>query len=313
VFKYDAILPNVGFTYDFMPRASVFANYAKGLSVPSTDNLYNAFFFAPNSAAASPRPEKTDNFDVGVRYRSPKVQAQLGGFFNRYKDRTASAFDPVENVSTFRNLGKVDKYGVDGYVSYQPIKQLNVYVFGSALHSEIKDDLVIGECTQLQVNGGFPGCTALNAPIFAATAGKRESGAAKYTFGGTVRGNVGPFELGITAKRTGPRFVYDTNEPVRAFVGAAPGVNTVVFPASTPAYWLVNLDARLSMADFGLEKSYLQFNVYNLFDQFYVGGFGGGLNQSFTATNGPITAFGAPPFVQIGAPRTISATLVMGF
>jgi iron complex outermembrane receptor protein len=312
VFKYDAILPNVGFTFDFMPRASVFANYAKGLSVPSTDNLYNAFFFAPNSDAASPRPEKTDNFDVGVRYRSPKVQAQLGGFFNRYKDRTASAFDPVENVSTFRNLGKVDKYGVDGYVSYQPMKQLNVYVFGSALHSEIKDDLVIGECTSLQV-GKFPGCTTLNDPIYAPTAGKRESGAAKYTFGSTVRGNVGPFELGITAKRTGPRFIYDTNEPVRAFIGAAPGTNTVVFPASTPAYWLVNLDARLSMADFGLEKSYIQFNVYNLFDQFYVGGFGGGLNQSFTATNGPITAYGAPPFVQIGAPRTISATLTMGF
>ena len=313
VFKYDTLLPNVGFTFDFMPRASVFANYAKGFSVPSTDNLYNAFFFAPTTAAASPRPEKTDNFDVGVRYRSPKVQAQLGGFFNRYKDRTASAFDPVENVSTFRNLGKVDKYGVDGYVSYQPMKQLNIYVFGSALHSEIKDDLIIGECTALQVAGQFPGCTLLFDPIFAATAGKRESGAAKYTFGSTVRGNVGPFELGITAKRTGPRFIYDTNEPVRAFVGAAPGVNTVVFPASTPAYWLVNLDARVSMKDFGLEKSYLQFNVYNLFDQFYVGGFGGGLNQSFTATNGPITAFGAPPFVQIGAPRTVSATLVMGF
>ncbi len=71
VFKYDALLPNIGFIYDFMPRASVFANYAKGLSVPSTDNLYNAFFFAPTTDAASPNPETTDNFDVGVRYRSP--------------------------------------------------------------------------------------------------------------------------------------------------------------------------------------------------------------------------------------------------
>ncbi|HET9639097.1 MAG TPA: TonB-dependent receptor [Allosphingosinicella sp.] len=323
IFKYDALLPNVGFTYDFMPRMSVFANYAKGLSVPSTDNLYNSFFFAPGTAAAAPNPERTDNFDVGVRYRSPKVQAQLGGFFNRYKDRTASAFDPELNVSTFRNLGTVDKYGIDGYVSYQPIKALNVYLFGSALKSEIKDDLIIGECTAAQV-GFVPGCTALNAPIFAPTAGKRESGAAKYTFGGTVRGTLGPLEIGITGKRTGPRYIFDTNEPVRAFIGAGAGTDTVVFPASTPAYWLVNLDARLSMAKWGLEKSYLQFNVYNLLDQFYVGGFSGGLNQTINRCtvvagcaggipNGGITGYSAPPFVQIGAPRTISATLVMGF
>jgi iron complex outermembrane receptor protein len=315
IFKYDALLPNVGFTFDIMPRTSIFANYAKGLSVPSTDNLYNAFFFAPNQEGASPNPEKTDNFDVGLRYRSPKVQAQLGGFFNRYTDRTASAFDPELNASTFRNLGKVDKYGVDGYMSYQPIKALNVYLFGSVLKSEIKDDLVIGSCVAAQVSAvpQFPGCTVIGAPIFAPTAGKRESGAAKYTFGGTVRGNFGPFELGVTAKRTGPRYIFDTNEPVHAFIGS-PLVDTVVFQPTTPAYWLVSLDARLSLNQFGLEKSYLQFNVYNLFDQFYVGGFTGGLNQTITRNNsGVITAYSAPPFVQIGAPRTISATLVMGF
>lgn len=313
VFKYNKLLPNIGFTFDIMPRMSVFANYAKGISVPSTDNLYNAFFFAPNTANASPNPEKTDNVDLGVRYRSPKIQAQLGGFFNRYTDRTASAFDPELNVSTFRNLGKVDKYGLDGYVSYQALKQLNIYVFGSVLKSEIKDDLIIGECTDAQRLAGFPGCTVTGAPIFAPTAGKRESGAATYTFGGTLRGNLGPVEVGITGKRTGPRYVFDTNEPVHAFIGN-PAVDSIVFPAKTPAYWLVNLDARVGLADYGLEKSYLQFNVYNLFNQFYVGGFGGSLNQTITrANNGTITAYSAPPFVQIGAPRTISATLVVGF
>ncbi|HEX6375813.1 MAG TPA: TonB-dependent receptor [Allosphingosinicella sp.] len=314
VFKYDALLPNVGFTFDFMPRASVFANYAKGLSVPSTDNLYNAFFFAPTTANASPNPEKTDNFDVGVRYRSPKVQAQLGAFFNRYTDRTASAFDPELNASTFRNLGKVDKYGIDGYVSYQPIKQLSLYLFGSALKSEIKDDLLLFNCVAAHVTANFPGCTAAGVSIFAPTAGKREAGAAKYTYGGTVRGTLGPLEVGITGKRTGPRFIFDTNEPVLAGNVITPASLTQIFPAATPAYWLFNLDARVSLADFGLEKSYVQLNVYNLFDKFYVGGFGGGLNQSLTTTPGSsLGNLGGPPFVQIGAPRTISATWVVGF
>jgi iron complex outermembrane receptor protein len=314
VFKYDAILPNIGFTFDIMPRMSIFANYAKGLSVPSTDNLYNAFFFAPNVAGASPNPEKTDNVDVGLRYRSTQIQAQIGGFFNRYTDRTASAFDPELNASTFRNLGKVDKYGIDGYVSYQPIKQLNIYLFGSVLKSEIKDDLLLFNCNAAQVSGGYPGCTSAGVAIFAPTAGKRESGAPKYTLGGTVRGNAGPFELGVTAKRTGPRYIYDTNEAVFAGNIRTPAGITEIFPATAPAYWLVNLDARVSLADMGLERSHLQFNVYNLFNQFYVGGFGGGLNQSITNTPGAtLGAFGNPNFVQIGAPRTISATLTIGF
>jgi iron complex outermembrane receptor protein len=284
------------------------------LSVPGTDNLYHSFFFAPNTAAANPKPETTDNFDVGVRYRGPQIQAQLGAFYNRYKDRTASAFDPELNVSVFRNLGRVDKYGLDGYVSYQPVKQLNLYVFGSYLKSEIKDDLLTGECNAAQVTAKFPGCTTVGQEFFAPTAGKREAGAPKYTFGGTARGTLGPLELGITAKRTGERFVFDTNEPTFAGSVLTPAGITQIFPAAAPAYWLVNLDARYSLASVGLDRTHIQLNVYNLFDQFYVGGFGGNLNQSITTTAGATLGnFGNPSFVQIGAPRTVSATLTVGF
>lgn len=323
VFKYDELLPNVGFTYDFVPRASVFGNYSKGLSVPGTDNLYNSFFFAPDTDAAQPNPETTDNFDLGLRYRSSQFQAQIAGFYNKYNDRQASAFDPELNTTIFRNLGDVDKYGVDGYVSYQPIPQIELYAFASYLKSEIKDDLLLGNCTAAQVTNNFPGCSSAGIPIFAPTAGKREAGSPDYTYGGTVRGTFGAFDLGVTAKRTGSRAIYDTNEPVLA----ASGGNLVeVFSDEAPAYWLVNLDARASLADFGLERTYVQFNVYNLFDKTYVGGFGGGLNQSITRCipgSGQTTCTGgiAPgaatatsiPFVQIGAPRTISATLVVGF
>jgi len=317
IFKYDAILPNVGFTFDIMPRTSLFANFAKGLSVPGTDNLYNSFFFPAGTDAANPNPEKTDNVDVGVRYRSSQIQAQLGAFYNKYKDRTASAYDVELNTTVYRNLGEVEKYGVDGYVSYQPVKQISLYVFGSYLKSKIADDLVVGECVAAQVsaNPQFPGCTAVGAPILAQTAGRREAGAPKYTFGGTIRGNFGPLEVGITAKRTGPRFIYDTNEPVRGFVGLPlPGTDSIIFPASTPAYTLVNLDARFSLAKMGLERTHIQFNVYNLFNQFYVGGFSGALNQTVTRNNsGVATAYGNPINVQIGAPRTASATLTVGF
>ena len=83
-----------------------------------------------------------------------------------------------------------------------------------------------------------------------------------------------------------------------------------IYSASAPAYWLVNLDARFNMKFIGLKETYFQLNVYNLFDKYYVGGLGGGLAQSINASTG---VYGAPPFVQIGAPRTISGSLSISF
>ncbi|GEN99778.1 TonB-dependent receptor [Novosphingobium sediminis] len=275
LFNFNRVLPNVGFVYKLGSGVSLFANYSKGLSVPGTDSLYNAFVFPLGTEQALPKPETTDNFDGGVRYRSGKVQGEISGFYNKFQNRLASAYDPELDVNVYRNLGDVKKYGFDGYVSYQPIPALSLYAFASALKSEIQNDVQI------------------NATTFAATTGKRESGIPTYSYGGAVRGSVGPFDLGVTFKRTGPRYYNDENLPV--VVGG-----TEVYPAQIPAYNLVNLDARFNLKGIG-RSSYIQLNVYNLFDEFYVGGVGGTLLHTATY------------FAQIGAPRTVSGTLVIGF
>lgn len=297
VLKYNKLLPNVGVIYDFTRNLSAFVNYAKGLSVPGTDNLYNAFFFPADTEQAKPDPETTDTFDAGLRFRSSKVQAQVAGWFTKFNDRLASAYDPELDRTVYRNLGRVDKWGFDGSVAYAPIKELTLYAFGSLNKSEIKDDVQSGTCTPAQVTSGAFGCTTAGQPIFQPTGGKREGGAPKYTYGASVLGQIGPVDLGIVAKRTGPRFVFDTNQPLLSG-------GTEIYPASTPAYWLVNVDARLNMGYFDdqLKKTYLQLNVYNLFDKLYVGGF----NSSLDPTSGA-------PFAQIGAPRTISLTASVGF
>ena len=297
ILKYNKILPNIGFTYDLDQFASIFANYSKGLQVPGTDSLYNSFYFAPTAAQARPRAETTDNFDVGVRWRSGNIQAQFSAWYTKYKDRLAQAYDPDLDRSVYRNLGEVTKYGVDGSVSYRPIPELALYVFGSALKSKIKDNLLITELT----NG---------TQIFAPTAGKRESGSPVYTLGGRVQGSLGPVDLGVQAKRTGKRFINDTNLPL--FTGAT---STQIYPAAAPAYTLVDIDARVSLDFLGLnKKTYFQLNVSNLFDKLYVGGFDGG-NQTptYNAATGAITGYSNPIFVQIGSPRTVLGSFVIAF
>ena len=280
---YSKVLPSAGFTYNFTPAVSVFANYSKGLQVPGTDNLYNSFSFAVDSDAAHPKPETTDNFNLGLRYKSRKVQAELSGWYTNYKNRLASSYDPIEDKTVYRNLGTVHKYGVDGSVAYQPIPQLSLYAFGSYLKSKILDNVVTGA----DKNGN---------PVYALTAGKRESASPVYTFGARVQGNLGPVELGAQAKRTGPRYLNDQNIPLVDKAG------NQLYPAKTPAYTLVDLDMRVSLAWAGFnDQTYFQLNVTNLFDKLYVGGFGGNTSEL------------SVPFAYIGSPRAVSGTFNIGF
>ena len=158
----------------------------------------------------------------------------------------------------------------------------------------------MSHCGLLDVAAGFYGCTAVGQQSFALTKGKRESGSPTYTFGGRAQGQLGPVELGVQVKRTGPRYVNDQNTPLYQTVNGV--ANTVVYGAKAPAYTLVDLDARLNLdwAGFG-DKVYFQLNVSNLFDKLYVGGFDGQLANN------------SVPFVQIGSPRTFIGSIVVGF
>ncbi|MBV9930412.1 MAG: TonB-dependent receptor [Alphaproteobacteria bacterium] len=303
---YNAVLPNVGLLFDLGNNASIFANYSRGLQVPSTDNLYNNFFFAISNPRAKPKPETTDNFDIGARYRSSKLIAQASFWYTIFQNRLASAYDPDLDQNVFRNLGTVHKYGVDASMSYQVIPQLQFYVYGSYLWSRIQSNVAAGECNGTLVSPTCPAGTAAGTPIYALTQGHRESGAPVYTFGAAVQANLGPLELRLQAKRTGPRYVNDINQPLilcsAAFQNVLDCPSTAtkvqVYGAKTPAYTTVDLGARLPMGWAGLNNgTYLQFNVTNVFDKLYVGNFGGQLLNT------------SVPFVQIGAPRAFVLTL----
>jgi len=280
VFNYNRVLPTAGFTYDFTPEASLYFNYSKGVQVPGTDNLYNSFYFAPGTEGArSAKPETSDNFDLGLRFRSGMIQGSFGGWYTIFANRLSSAYNPETDRTTYTNLGTVDRYGLDGTLAVSPDSHFKAYVFASYLWSKIRDDVQTGTDS------------------FAETSGNMEGGVPKYTFGGRVEGNAGPVSIGVEAKRTGSRYYNSLNTPALNKAGDQ------IWAAKVPGYTVVNLDARLDLGFLGMgDKTYLQANVTNLFDEFYYGSFDDA-GVSDTATT----------YAYLGAPRTFSASINFQF
>ncbi len=292
VLDYNKVLPNAGITFDLTPALGIFANYSKGMQVPGTDNLYQSFYFAADSDAANPRPETTDNFDIGLRYRSSTVQAQLSGWFTKYSNRLASSYDQETQVTIYRNLGTVHKYGIDGSIAYQPVKEALFYVWGSYMKSDIRSDVVVGSSCSANAASY---CYVADGTAYYMTKGKRESGSPEYTLGARAQFSLGPVDIGGQVKRTGPRYINDVNTPLYSS-------GAVIYPSRAPAYTLVDLDARVKMGWAGLnDQTFVQLNMLNVFDELYVGGFDG--------VTDPTTV----PFAQIGYPRTFMASLVVAF
>ncbi len=271
-YNYDRLLPNVGFVYNVSDVASVFFNYAQGISVPGTDPLYNSLYFA-DPDVARPAPETTDSLDLGMRFAGGNFQGQIAAWYTRYENRLASAYDPILDTTIYRNLGVVDKYGIDASIAWHPTENSLLYLFGSFAESEIQDDIQNA------------------AGSFLSTAGRRESGSPLLTFGARGEIRFGNLRLGLQAKHTGERYINDENLPVAGYPGST--VN---------GYTLVDFDLRYDIMELptGGNMS-VQVNITNLFDELYVGSFGGALSSS------------SSPFVQIGPPRAGSISLIFGF
>jgi iron complex outermembrane recepter protein len=282
-YKYGKLLPNVGFTYDITSPLSVFGSYAQGFSAPRTDNLYRA-------PVVDVRPEETDAFDLGLRYTTGKVQAQLAGWKIDYKNRIVSSFNQELGISLDRNVGKVNSWGFDGSVAVRPVQPLTLMALASYIKAELQDNVEIGITSAATPPAGLifcAGAPTLSNPVVqtcAPTAGKFVAETPKWQFGGRAQYDVRPVSFGVQGKRVGSRFATDVND------------------VKVKGYTIVDLDARLALDQWvKLERTYLQFNVQNLFDEFYFGN----LSTQLRATDNPSFA--------VGSPRTVSATLNVGF
>ena len=272
--KFDDILPNVGATYRFGEGHSVFGSYSESLSAPRTDSLYAVTRFADGSIGnPTVQPETSKNIDLGYRYTTSTVVAQASIFQNQFDNRIVSTFDPDLDQFVDRNVGSVETIGFEGSVGWSPIEQLSLYGTVSLLNSELQDDYVYD-----RAGNRLP------------TKGKKQVETPEQMF--SLRASYkfnDVFSAGVQGKYTGERWVTDVND------------------LKVDAYTVVDMDARFDFSTLGLDGTYLQVNVTNLFDEKYYSNIG----SRASATPGQL-GYGRP-FAGVGAPRTIMASLRYSF
>ena len=283
-YKFGKLLPNVGFTYRITDPISVFGSYAKGFSAPRTDNLYRA-------PIVDVDPEETNAFDLGVRYTNSRIQAQGTLWKIGYQNRIVTSFNQDLGISIDRNVGKVDSWGIDGSIAFRPFQQLSLLALASYIDAELKDDIEFGTTIAATPPAGLVFCDGAPTPTTPVvqtcvpTAGKMVTETPHWQLGGRANVELGWGDFGAQVKWVDTRFATDVND------------------VKLDSYAIVDLDARINLGSFSdmLEKTYLQFNVQNLFDKRYFGNISTAINVA-----------GSPSFA-VGSPRSFSGTLNVGF
>lgn len=120
----NATSPKLGVLYRASEQWSVFGNYAAGFRAPNAGQV-NAFFENPVSnyrtvPNANLKPEKSQNFELGVRGRLDALSVEAAAFTGRYKDfiedlRQVGGTGAPGNPLVFQsvNIGRVKLNGFE--------------------------------------------------------------------------------------------------------------------------------------------------------------------------------------------------------
>jgi outer membrane receptor for monomeric catechols len=123
---FDKPTFRIGLAYDIAKFANIYVNYGTGFLTPSNDELYN------NPVAWGGfneliQPSNSQGIELGIR-------GDIGNFFHYdvtgfdiFSDNEFSRFSVPgrgNNTAFYKNIGKSNKWGIETFVSYSPIKNI---------------------------------------------------------------------------------------------------------------------------------------------------------------------------------------------
>lgn len=271
---YREILPQLGARYQIDNNNQVFFSLAKNMKAPpnfvysATNNvvLVNGKPTLPVDVQA----ETSTNMDLGYRLQSDKLTAQATVYSVDFRDRQATAYDPVANLSSLTSVGKVKTYGAELELGNTPVNGFSFYGSIGYAHSEIQDDLIVSKTALLP------------------TKGKQMTLTPEWKAGLSAMYETGAFYARLKMKYTGEQWATMTNDEL------------------VPSYTLLGLDFGYQFSNTSwIKKPTIRLNISNLTNQQYRNP--SSFNVTNAKAYG--TAGAKTVFYYMGAPRFASVTL----
>ncbi len=275
--KVKKTLPNVGLSYDLNNHNAFYASYSEQISALKTDSYYTVQRQTDGSIASlSAAPESTKTGEVGWRFNAPGYYATVSAYKTEFKNRVVSTYDPDTDTYRERNVGAVDIKGLEGQVGGRLNDDISVAASATYTDAKYQDPLLV-----------------VKPNVYAPINGKQLVETPKIMFGGRINYDHGPFQIAVQGKYTGKRYATDMND------------------LAVAGYAVFDLDARYKL-DALLKNSYVQLNIWNMFDKHYYGSLGTQITAASAATK---TLYGVTnqPYGYIGAPRTAQVSFRVDF
>ncbi len=273
---YNQPLPNVGATWNFDSKNSVFVDYTEALNAPVNDDLYAIGIIGTggtsttNPGADNVKPETSRTIEGGYRYQASNIKLTVAAYYIEDNNHIVSAFNQLTQDSVDTNVGSIHFYGVEFNGAWIPMQHLTL--FGSVSYEKST------------VENNIP----FSATVFLPTAGKQFYDTPPLMVSARAQYDWGPVSFGGQFKYVDARYVTAEND------------------LQVPSYKTVDIDIRWKL-DWLRPGTYAQLNVDNLFNEKYIG------SINYGTTNNSNNVGYSEPYAYQGAPTTVQGTIRVTF
>ncbi|MGB3645009.1 MAG: TonB-dependent hemoglobin/transferrin/lactoferrin family receptor [Mesorhizobium sp.] len=117
----STLLFDIGATYDLTDNLSLYGGFNQGFKMPTAQQLYTSLpgTFFDLVPAPDLKPERVDNYEIGLRGRFDRGFFSVGAFHAGYTDFIENFYNPPGTSDyTYRNLSSVTVYGLEASGAY---------------------------------------------------------------------------------------------------------------------------------------------------------------------------------------------------
>ena len=317
VFHYNEVLPNVGLIYDIAPRASIFANYSRGLQVPEHRPPLQQLLLSRRARRRRSRSRRRPTISTSASATGrARIMAQALALVHDLPEPAGPAYrsgSRPERVPQPRH-GRQIRHRRQHRLAGDPAAA--ALCLRLVLWSNIRDNVLAGECTAT-VSASCPAGSAGTADLRADRGQPRIGRAGLHASAAASRAaRPGRDRRPGQADRSALRQRHESaDQPVHQCTGGASSSTSSiarrtrrtplfqVYGAKAPAYTIVDLDVRRAARLGRPQRRHLSSS-----------------STSPTCSTSSMSAISAAqllntsvPFVQIGAPRAFIGTLDVAF